>query len=343
ASSARCAPSGVSNFHTVRVATFSLLSTVRSGRAMTAPGGSVPDARGRRRGPPPDELPTPDDARSLRLRYQVPPGTVRTAARVVRAQSLLAPPVGGPMSYAPKDATPITATANREARALYALDDVEDFETSRRGFVAWVPGGKILLDDGRVSYDTTAVAFLDDDASDNPDTVNPSLWRQAKVIHEAGLYRVTDRIYQFRNADIANLTIVVGDGGLVVVDCASSVEFARTGMAVFREHVTDLPVVAVIYTHTHIDHYGGVKGVIDEEDVASGQVPIIAPGTIASFDKYAIGENVVAGNAMSRRASYAFGSLLDRDPRQFVSSGIGSGTADGPTVSYLSPTDPITE
>jgi len=124
------------------------------------------------------------------------------------------------MSYAPKDATPITATANREARALYALDDVEDFETSRRGFVAWVPGGKILLDDGRVSYDTTAVAFLDDDASDNPDTVNPSLWRQAKVIHEAGLYRVTDRIYQFRNADIANLTIVVGDGGLVVVDCA---------------------------------------------------------------------------------------------------------------------------
>jgi alkyl sulfatase BDS1-like metallo-beta-lactamase superfamily hydrolase len=245
--------------------------------------------------------------------------------------------------YTPKDATPTTATANRDARALYALDDVEDFETARRGHLADVPGGKILLDDGRVSYDTTAVAFLDDDASENPDTVNPSLWRQAKVIHRAGLYRVVDRIYQFRNADIANLTIVVGDKGLVVVDCASSVEFARTGMAVFREHVVDLPVVAVIYTHAHIDHYGGVKGVVDEADVASGKVPIIAPGTIASFDKYAIGENVVAGNAMSRRASYAFGSLLDRDPRQFVSSGIGSGTADGPTVSYISPTDPITE
>ncbi len=247
------------------------------------------------------------------------------------------------MPYTPKDATPTTATANRDARALYALDDVEDFETARRGHLADVPGGKILLDDGRVSYDTTAVAFLDDDASENPDTVNPSLWRQAKVIHRAGLYRVVDRIYQFRNADIANLTIVVGDEGLIVVDCASSVEFARTGMAVFREHVVDLPVVAVIYTHTHIDHYGGVKGVVDEADVASGKVPIIAPGTIASFDKYAIGENVVAGNAMSRRASYAFGSLLDRDPRQFVSSGIGSGTADGPTVSYISPTDPITE
>ncbi|MGN6240696.1 MAG: alkyl/aryl-sulfatase, partial [Cellulosimicrobium cellulans] len=247
------------------------------------------------------------------------------------------------MSYSPKDATPITATANREARGRYALDDVEDFETSQRGWVADIPGGKILLDDGRVSYDTTAVAFLDDDASENPDTVDPSLWRQSKLVHKAGLYRVIDRIYQVRNADIANLTIVVGDDGLVVVDCSSSVEFARAGMALFREHVADLPVVAVIYTHTHIDHYGGVKGVVDEADVASGKVPIIAPGTVASFDKYAIGENVVAGNAMSRRASYAFGSLLDRDPRQFVSSGIGSGTAEGPTVSYLSPTDSITE
>lgn len=113
-------------------------------------------------------------------------------------------------------------------------------------------------------------------------------------------------------------------------------------MSVFREHVSDKPVVAVIYTHTHVDHYGGVKGVVSAEDVASGKVPIIAPGTIASFDKFAIGENVVAGNAMSRRAGYAFGSLLDPSPEQFVSSGIGSGTATGPTLSYISPTDPIT-
>lgn len=247
------------------------------------------------------------------------------------------------MSYTPKEATPATVAANRDARALYALDDVEDFETSQRGWVADLPGGKILLDDGRVTYDTTAVAFLDDDASVNPDTVNPSLWRQSKLVHKAGLYRVVDRIYQFRNADIANLTIVVGDDGLIVVDCAASVEFARTGLALFREHVVDLPVVAIIYTHTHIDHYGGVKGVVDEADVASGKVPIIAPGTIASFDKYAIGENVVAGNAMARRANYAFGSLLDPGPKQFVSSGIGSGTSKGPTVSYISPTDPITE
>lgn len=247
------------------------------------------------------------------------------------------------MSYQPKDATPTTAAANRDARALYALDDVEDFETSQRGKIADVPGGKILMDDGRVTYDTTAVSFLNDDDAPNPDTVNPSLWRQSKIIHKAGLYKVIDRIYQFRNADIANLTIVEGDDGLIVIDCGASVEFARVGMDLFRQHVSEKPVVAVIYTHTHIDHYGGVKGVVTAEDVSSGRVPIIAPGTIASFDKFAIGENVVAGNAMSRRAGYAFGSLLDRSPEQFVSSGIGSGTADSPTISYISPTDPITE
>ena len=141
--------------------------------------------------------------------------------------------------------------------------------------------------------------------------MNPSLWRQSQLIRKGGLYKVVDGVYQVRNNDIANLTVIEGDTGLVVVDCMASVEAARQSMAMIREHVSDKPVAAVIYTHTHIDHYGGVKGVVSAEDVASGKVPIIAPGTIASFDKYAIGENVIAGNAMSRRASYAFGSLLD--------------------------------
>lgn len=247
------------------------------------------------------------------------------------------------MSYTPKDATPVTATANRDARERYALDDVEDFETSRRGKIADIPGGKVVLDDGTVSLDLDAFAFLDDDHAPNPDTVEPSLWRQSQVIRDAGLYRVVDGLYQVRNTDIADVTFVEGDDGVVVVDCSSSVEAARQALALLREHVTDKPVVAVIYTHTHIDHYGGVKGLVDEADVASGKVPIIAPGTIASFDKYAIGENVVAGNAMSRRAGYAFGSLLGHGTHQTVTSGIGIGTADGPTVSYISPTDPITE
>ena len=127
-----------------------------------------------------------------------------------------------------------------------------------------------------------------------------------------------------RNNDIGDLTVVEGDDGLVIIDCTSSVEAARQGMDLFRQHVSDKPVAAVIYTHTHFDHYGGVKGVVDVADVASGKVPIIAPGTIASFDKFAIGENVVAGNAMSRRAVYAFGGPARPRARDgTVTCGIG--------------------
>ena len=127
------------------------------------------------------------------------------------------------------------------------------------------------------------------------------------------------------------------------MDCTQSVECARDGLKMFRDHVSDKPVVAVIYTHTHIDHHGGVKGVVDPADVASGKVPIIAPGTVASFDKYALGENIIGGNAMSRRAGYAFGTLLPFGPHGEVTTGIGCGGNHNETISYLSPTDPITD
>jgi alkyl sulfatase BDS1-like metallo-beta-lactamase superfamily hydrolase len=222
------------------------------------------------------------------------------------------------------------------------MEDRNDFTDARQGLVAPIPNGQVLNADGDVVFDLADYAYLSDDAP-RPDTVDASLWRTSQVIHEGGLYKVVDHLYQVRNNDIANVTIVEGDDGLIVIDCATSVEAAAQGMALFREHVADKPVVAVIYTHTHVDHYGGVKGVVDPADVASGKVPIIAPGTIASFDKFAIGENVVAGNAMSRRAMYAFGNLLDREPKQFVTLGAGIGNGNGMTISYLSPTDPITE
>jgi alkyl sulfatase BDS1-like metallo-beta-lactamase superfamily hydrolase len=227
------------------------------------------------------------------------------------------------MSKHPKAATPTTAEANRAAAARYALDDTEDFTTSRRDRIAEIPGGVVAHEDGTVSLDLAEFDFIHDDEP-APDSVNPSLWRQSQVMREAGLYKVVDGIYQVRNTDIANISFVVGDDGVVVVDCAASVEAARQALALLREHVTEKPVVAVIYTHTHIDHYGGVKGVVDEADVRSGKVPIIAPGTIASFDKFAIGENVVAGNAMSRRAGYAFGSLIDQGRRPRSPRGSGS-------------------
>lgn len=246
------------------------------------------------------------------------------------------------MSYEPKNATPATVTANHEAVARYDMADRQDFAAAERGFITGFPDGKVIGADGHVIFDAADYGYLTDDAP-APDTVNPSLWRQSQVMSKGGLYKVVDRLYQMRNNDIGDLTIVEGDDGVVIIDCTSSVESARQGLGMFREHVSDKPVIAVIYTHTHIDHYGGVKGVIDAADVASGKVPIIAPGTIASFDKFAIGENVVAGNAMSRRALYAFGSLLDHDPMGMVTCGIGIAATQAPTVSYISPTDPITE
>ena len=246
------------------------------------------------------------------------------------------------MPYRPKDATPATSSVNREAEALYPMEDRHDFTDARRDLIAPIPGGQVLSDSGEVIFDLADYAYLSDDAP-RPDTVDASLWRTSQVIHEGGLYKVVDHLYQVRNNDLGNLTIVEGDDGLIIIDCTTGVEPAAQGLALFREHVADKPVVAVIYTHTHVDHYGGVKGVVDPADVASGKVPIIAPGTIASFDKFAIGENVIAGTAMSRRAMYAFGILLDPEPRQFVTLGAGIGNGKrGLTISYLSPTDPIT-
>ncbi|QDW62319.1 alkyl/aryl-sulfatase [Oerskovia sp. KBS0722] len=246
------------------------------------------------------------------------------------------------MSYNAKNATPLTVDVNREAVGLYPMEDRRDFTDARRGLVAPIPDGKVVNDAGQVVFDISEYAYITDDAP-APDTVNPSLWRASQVNNEGGLFKVVDRLYQMRNNDTGNLTIVEGDDGLVVIDCTTAVEPAAQAMALFREHVADKPVVAVIYTHTHVDHYGGVKGVVSEDDVKSGKVSIIAPGTIASFEKFAIGENVVAGNAMSRRAMYAFGYLLDKGPTQYVTMGAGLGGGQHQTISYISPTDSITE
>ncbi|MGC4933470.1 MBL fold metallo-hydrolase [Gordonia sp. DT30] len=224
--------------------------------------------------------------------------------------------------------------------AHYAMDDTRDFTDASRGLIAELPGAVLADADGSVVFDPHDFDFIDDRES-APDSVDPSLWRQSRLITRGGLFKVAEGLYQVRNNDIADLTIVEGTDGLIAIDCMAGVESARQGMALIREHVSDKPVVAVIYTHTHIDHYGGVKGVVDEADVASGKVPIIAPGH--QFDKYAIGENVVAGNAMTRRASYAFGSHLPHDPRGLISCGIGVASTKGPAVSYISPTDLVTE
>lgn len=244
------------------------------------------------------------------------------------------------MSTQPKGASEFTASVNRAAAGRYDLANRDDFADATHGFIASIPGGRTMSDSGEIIYDESDYAYLRT-GEPSPDTVNPSLWRHSQVLANAGLYRVVDGIYQVRNTEIANLTVVEGDKGLVVIDAMTCVETARQGMELIREHVSDKPVSAVIYTHTHVDHFGGVRGVVDEADVAAGKVKIIAPGH--AFEKHALGENVVVGNAMTRRASYPFGGLLGKGPDQMLTCGIGLELGvGGRTVSYIPPTDLIT-
>ena len=240
-----------------------------------------------------------------------------------------------------KPASGFTAEVNRAAVARYAMEDRADFDIVDRGFMADLP--EVLRDDeGRMVRDARILDYITD-GRPAPDSVNPSLWRQSELIKRGGLFKVVDGLYQVRFS--ANLTIVDAPDGLVIIDTTVSTDHSRAGMELFRRATgNDKPVVAVIYTHTHFDHYGGVKGVIEEADVAAGKVPIVAPGTIASFNKYAIGENVITGNAMARRMAYTFGLLLPHCETGVITIGLSTNNEDSSNtkMSYIPPTDGIT-
>lgn len=238
-----------------------------------------------------------------------------------------------------KDATQATRTANREVLEALPFADRREFEEADRGFIAPLPdGGVIKADDGRVVWDMSRFAFISDDAPP-PDTVNPSLWRQSQLVVRGGLYKVVDRIYQVRTADLSNLTVVEGDSGLIVFDPLISVETARAALELYFAHRPRRPVVAVIHSHSHVDHYGGVRGVVSEDDVKAGKVMIVAP---VGFLQAAVAENVLAGNVMSRRASYMYGNLLPCDAKGQVGAGLGMTTSSG-TISLIPPTHEVTE
>jgi alkyl sulfatase BDS1-like metallo-beta-lactamase superfamily hydrolase len=209
--------------------------------------------------------------------------------------------------------------------------DRTDFENADRGFIDAPASGAVKGADGKVVWDNDAYAFL---SGDCPPTVNPSLWRQSQLCARHGLYQVTEGIYQIRGMDISNMTLVEGDTGVIVIDPLISAETAAAGLALYRRNRGDRPVTAVIYTHSHADHFGGVGGVIAPD---SG-IPIVAP---AGFLEHAVAENVYAGNAMSRRAVYMYGPMLPKGPEGMVSTGLGLANSTG-SIGLLPPTLDIT-
>ncbi|NUH56981.1 MBL fold metallo-hydrolase [Citrobacter portucalensis] len=236
-----------------------------------------------------------------------------------------------------KDATAQTKSANDALYGQLPFTDKTDFMNAHKGFIAPLPNELIKGEQGNVVWDPQQYAFIKE-GEKAPDTVNPSLWRQSQLINIGGLFQVTDGVYQIRNLDLSNMTIMEGKEGITVIDPLVSAETAKVGMDLYYKNRGKRPVVAVIYTHSHVDHYGGVRGVIDEADVKSGKVKVYAP---AGFMKEAVSENIMAGNAMSRRASYMYGNLLKPDAKGQVGAGLGTTTSAG-TVTLIEPTNYIT-
>ena len=212
--------------------------------------------------------------------------------------------------------------------------DTADFEAAERGLID--AGDPVVRNEaGEVVWDNGSYGFL---AGDAPETVHPSLWRQSALVARQGLFEVTGGIYQVRGYDLSNMSVVEGDTGIIVIDPLISAETAAAALALYRKHRGDRPVVAVIHTHSHVDHFGGVKGVVSQDDVDAGTVQIIAP---EGFVEHAIAENVYAGPAMARRAGYMYGAALPRGPKGGVGAGLGQTTSGG-TVTLINPTVTIT-
>ncbi len=232
-------------------------------------------------------------------------------------------------------ATASIRKANGEVPGALPFDDTTDFEDARRGFLGRLDPCIVRAADGRVVWDNESYRFLD---GPPPATANPSLWRQSQLVAIDGLFEVVPGIYQVRGMDLSNITFVEGDAGVLVIDPLISSETAAAALALYREHRGDRPVVGVVYTHSHVDHFGGVKGVTTQADVDAGRCAVIAP---EGFIEEAVAENVYAGTAMTRRAGYMYGAALARGPEGQIGAGLGQTTSTG-SVTLIVPTDTIT-
>ncbi|WP_431238401.1 alkyl/aryl-sulfatase [Mycolicibacterium aichiense] len=235
----------------------------------------------------------------------------------------------------PKPPSAVIEAAHAEHLESLPFEDTADFDAADRGFIAALTPCVVKAADGRVVWDNDAYGFLDGDA---PTSVHPSLWRQSILAAKQGLYEVVEGIYQVRGLDLSNISFIEGDTGIVVIDPLVSTETAAAALALYRAHRGDRPVVAVIYTHSHVDHFGGVLGVTTQADVDAGKVAVLAP---EGFTEHAVQENVYAGTAMARRAGYMYGAVLDRGPQGQVGCGLGQTPSTG-EVAIIVPTIDIT-
>src|SRR3954470_15386241 len=234
-----------------------------------------------------------------------------------------------------KDGEPASRAINDSFLQALPFNDRADFDDANRGFIATVPDGTIPGPGGKPAWDNNQYGFLKNEQA--PPTVNPSLWRQARLNAINGLFKVTDRVYQVRGLDISNMTIIEGDTGLILIDPLLSNETAKASLDLYFANRPAKPIAAVIYSHSHADHFGGAKGVMSAEDAASGKVKVIAPD---GFMEHAVAENIIAGNAMRRRAQFQFGSTLPVGDRAQVDTGLGKALSIG-TISLIPPNDVI--
>jgi alkyl sulfatase BDS1-like metallo-beta-lactamase superfamily hydrolase len=238
----------------------------------------------------------------------------------------------------PKPATEATKKINQGFINKLDFTDRRSFDNAKKGFIATLNPITIAHDSGsRAAFEREGLSFLNDEPAE---TVNPSLWRQAQLnALNHGLYEVVPGIYQVRSFDIANMTLIKSDSGWIIIDPLTSTEASRTGLALANKELGERPVVAVIITHSHADHFAGILGVMSHEDAESGKVAMIAP---EHFVNEALSENVLAGNVMSRRATYMYGNLLPSSPTGFVTTGLGAALSMGNT-GFIIPNDLIKE
>ncbi|MED3911705.1 alkyl sulfatase dimerization domain-containing protein [Peribacillus simplex] len=235
----------------------------------------------------------------------------------------------------PMPATNATISVNKAFYEQLNFKDKEDFKNAHKGFIAPLNMNPIKNSKGDVVWDSNRYSFIKEDQPASY-TVNPSLWRQAQLQNITGLFKVVDGVYQVRGQDLSVLTIVEGKTGLIVLDTLSTIETAKAAMELYFEHRPKNPVSAIVISHSHADHFGGIKGIAQYAENPA-KVPIIVP---TGFNDEALSENILLGNIMSRRAGYMFGNLLPSNDRGFVTSGIGPGLSNG-TFSYLPPTTEV--